>query len=115
MAVKISVDSLVNYGAAGSPFGSEIIINISAGPNYITRTSVNLLAKVLPAWLLFTKQTSAEGWAVQYTPDSGATWRDMTMGTATLAYCDTGGTIRIFGNHAAGVLNVFCVPIKQAS
>ncbi len=51
MAVKISVDSLVTYGAAGSPFGSEVLINIAAGPNYITRTSVVLLAKVLPAWL----------------------------------------------------------------
>src|SRR5882724_850716 len=112
MAVKISVDSLVNYGAAGSPFGSEIIINVAVGPNYITRTSVNLLAKVLPALLLFTigdMTLQGAGVQIQYTPDSGATWRNMIMNTSTLVYCDTGGSIRLFGGHAAGTLNVFCV------
>ena len=116
MAVKISVDSLVTYGAAGSPFGSEIIINISPGPNYITRTSVNLLARVLPAWLqLVDGLAGPGGFDVQYTPDAGTTWRSAKMGTSTLIYADTGGSWRIFGTHAAGTLNVFCVPIRQAS
>src|SRR5882672_2673400 len=109
MAVKISVDSLVNYGAAGSPFGSEIIINIVAGPNYITRTSVNLLAKVLPSWLLLVDGLAGPGgFDVQYTPDSGATWRSMRQGTSTLVYADTGGSIRIFGTQGAAgaTLNV---------
>lgn len=114
MAVKISVDSLVNYGAAGSPFGSEVLINVLVGPNYITRTSVNLLSSVLPALILFSPGSGGGGVqpAFQYTPDSGTTWRTTS---STLLYCDTGGSIRIFGNHAAGTLNVFAVPIRQAS
>lgn len=112
MAVKISVDSLVTMGAAGSPYGSEIIINIASGPNYITRTSINLLALVLPAWLQLSTQTQTEGWAIQYTPDAGVTWRNTS---STLIYADTGGAYRIFGNHPAGTLNVFCIPIRQAS
>lgn len=115
MAVKISVDSLVTYGAAGSPYGSEIIINIAVGPNYITRTSVNLLATVLPAWLQLAAQAVTDGWQLQYTPDAGVTWRTFTATTGTLVYADTGGSIRIFGTHGAGTLNVFCVPIRQAS
>ena len=115
MAVKISVDSLVNYGAAGSPFGSEILVNVVAGPNYITRTSITLLSGVLPSWLTVVDGTGGlSNLDVQYTPDSGTTWRSAKMGTNTLIYADTGGSWRLFNPNATS-LNVFIVPQKQAS
>ncbi len=51
---------------------------------------------------------------VQYSPDSQVTWYGMKQGTGTLAFCDTAGSIRLFGQHAAGTVNVRAYAIKQA-
>lgn len=106
----ISVDSLVNYGAGGSPFGSEILLNVAVGPMYLAR-SVTLLASVLPCTALITVGTPGVSIDVQYTPDSGATWRAMRQGSSTLCYVDAGGSIRLFNSFQGGA-NVFFVPVK---
>ncbi len=101
MAVKISVDSLVNYGAPGSPYGSEILLVAAAGPLYMMR-SVALLASQLPThgWIILAGTSNVD---VQYTADSGATWRSMLSGSSTYVYLDTGGSIRVFNNTPASV------------
>ena len=115
MAVKISANAIVNYGASGSPFGSEVLVNAAVGPTYLsqsTATTINAgLGASLPTWLLITTSTT-QAVDIQYTPDSGATWRGMKQGTSTLVYADTGGSIRLF-NNATGTVNTFIVPIKQ--
>lgn len=115
MAVRISFSALVNYGAAGSPFGSEVLLNAAVGPTYLSQASVALinagLAATMPTWMQFVL-SGAGATDIQYTPDSGTTWRSMRMGTGTLAYVDTGGSIRILNNFG-GTTNIFVVPIKQ--
>lgn len=110
----LSFNSSVTYGNAGSPFGSEILLNISAGPFYLSASSQAQLARVLPCLARITMgdATGAQGTDIQYTPDNGATWRSTKSGTGTLIYVDSGGTIRLFGTHVTGTLNVFFVPMK---
>jgi len=115
MAVKISAAALVNYGASGSPFGSEVLLNAAVGPTYLSQATVALLSASLgaslPTWWQFVL-SGAGATDIQYTPDSGTTWRSLRQGTGTLCYVDTGGSIRILNNFG-GTTNIFVVPIKQ--
>ena len=107
----ISFNSSVTYGQAGSPFGSELLLNVPVGPMYLSASSQAQLATVLPALCLFTLPAGVGGLALQYTPDNGTTWRTTS---STLLYVDTGGTIRLFNSTPGGGLNVFLVPYREA-
>jgi len=111
MAVRIGFHSATTFGASGSFYSSEIIINLSAGPYYLSANTATLLP--LPAWVYL---ITPEGQSVdvQYSPDSQVTWYGMKQGTSTLAFCDTAGSIRLFGNHAAGTVNVRAYAARQA-
>ena len=105
----ISFNSSVTYGAAGSPFGSEILLNAPVGPMYLSASSQAQLATVLPNFCLITFALPGGSGDIQYTPDNGTTWRSCRQGSSTLLYVDTGGTIRLFNVLAS---NVYLVPIK---
>lgn len=107
----LSFNSSVTYGNAGSPFGSEILLNAPLGPMYLSSSSQNLLAGVLPSYCLLTFDAPAGSGDIQYTPDNGATWRSCRQGSSSLLYVDTGGTIRLFSVLAN--TRVFLVPIRQ--
>ena len=111
MAVRIGFQSATVFGAAGSFYSSEIIINTIVGPNYISANSQTLLP--LPNWILFVLPTG-QSVDVQYSPDSQVTWVSMRQGTSTLMFCDTAGSVRLFGAHDAGTVNVRAFAIKQA-
>lgn len=109
MANRIPFGVLTNFGASGSSYGSELLINVPVGPAYITASSQALLAASLPGWVMF---SSAQLGAVQiqYTPDSGTTWRTVAAaGSGTLLYVEATGSWRLFGVNAA---NLYAVPIK---
>ena len=106
----LSFNSSVTYGQAGSPYGSELLLNAPVGPMYLSASSQAQLARVLPAWCLITFGVPGQQGDVQYTPDNGTTWRSCRQGSSTLLYVDTGGTIRLFCVLAS---NVFLVPIRQ--
>lgn len=112
MAVRIGFHSATTFGQSGSFYSSEIIINVATGPNYISANSQTLLP--LPNWILFVKSPAELGTDVQYSPDSQVTWFSMAQGTSTLMFCDTAGSVRLFGTHAAGTVNVRAFAIKQA-
>lgn len=111
MAVRIGFHSTTTFGASGSFYSSEIIINVSPGPYYVSANTATLLP--LPNWILFTLPTG-QSVDVQYSPDSQVTWYSMRQGTSTLMFCDTAGSIRLFGNHIAGTVDVRAFAIKQA-
>lgn len=112
MAVKIGINSNLTFGQSGSFYSSEIIINAAVGPNYISTTSQTLLP--LPNWILFVTPETAGVIDVQYSPNGGGVWRSMKQGTSTLMFCDTVGSVRLFGKQASGTRNVRAFAIKQA-
>ncbi len=111
MAVRIGFNSAITFGASGSFYSSEIIINVAIGPNYISQNSQPLLP--LPCWVQFTLDPGSSV-DVQYSPDSQTTWFSCRQGTGTLVFCDTAGSYRLFGAQAAGTLNARAFAIKQA-
>lgn len=111
MAVRIGFNSAITFGQSGSFYSSEIIINLSPGPFYLSQNTATLLP--LPAWV-YLITPAGQSVDVQYSPDSQVTWFGMKQGTSTLAFCDTAGSIRLFGNHDAGTVNVRAYAAKQA-
>ena len=111
MAVRIGFNSATTFGQSGSFYSSEIIINVAVGPNYISQNSQTLLP--LPNWILFVLEPG-QSVDVQYSPDSQVTWFSMRQGTSTLMFCDTAGSVRLFGAQGAGTANVRAFAIKQA-
>ena len=111
MAVKIGFNSATTFGASGSFYGSEVVINVPVGPAYLSQNSQPLLG--LPTWLQLVT-SPAQSVDIQYTPDAGTTWISCRQGTGTLIFADTAGSYRLFGQQPAGTVDVRAVPIKQA-
>jgi hypothetical protein len=111
MANRIPFGTLVNFGASGSSYGSEILINVPVGPRYFAASSeATLCAQLgLPGWVMFSS-TQLGAVQLQYTPDSGTTWRTTaTAGSGSLLYIDTTGSMRMLGVNVA---NLYAVPVK---
>lgn len=106
MANKMPFGVITNFGASGSAFGSETNISVAAGPNYLSATTNPTLG--LPSWMMF--QFASGAVTLQYTPDSGATWRNWQAGSGALAYVESTGTFRLFATNAG---NVLATQIKQ--
>lgn len=106
MANKMPFGVLTSFGASGSAFGSETTINVAAGPNYLSASTNPTLG--LPSWMMF--QFASGAVTLQYTPDSGVTWRNFMAGSGAIAYVESTGSWRLFATNAG---NVLATQIKQ--
>lgn len=109
MANIINLQQQLNFGAVGCPFGTETAV-------LLTTTQVVTLSQGV--WLVSPGGSAGGAALVQYSPDSGSTWRTIKRGAADSAreacivYSD-GFNIRIANQTSVSTTTTYYTQIKS--
>lgn len=94
---RILINTQLAANVSGSAFGAEVNVGWGGAGSY-----------VLPAgeWLV----QAATGVKVQYSPDAGSTWRDLTPTATGGVFYSDGFNVRL--NNSGGTPTQYILPLK---
>ena len=113
MANLINLATQLNYGANSSPFGAETAV-------LLTTTQVVTLSQGV--WQVSLGGSAGGGATLEYSPDSGTTWRPLARGEAdstkggassAAAVFSDGFNLRIKGNNSVSTTTTYYTQVKS--